>query len=42
MLGGYHIRSDNDAGLIMGRQVAEFCYPVYAAYFAGTASIRGR
>jgi hypothetical protein len=35
--GGYHIRSDNDEGLIMGRAVAMYSWPKYRAYFEGTA-----
>jgi hypothetical protein len=38
--GGYHIRTDNDAGLVQGRKVAEFCWPKYKAYFDGTATVR--
>ncbi len=38
--GGYHIRSDNEAGLVLGRQIADFSWPIYQAYFNGTASIR--
>jgi hypothetical protein len=37
MLGGYHIRSDNDDGLKLGRQLAEFVFPRYKAYWEGTA-----
>lgn len=35
--GGYHIRTDNDQGLILGRKVAAFSWPKYQAYFNGTA-----
>ena len=35
--GGYHIRSDNAAGLVLGRQVADYSWPKYKAYFDGTA-----
>jgi hypothetical protein len=37
MLGGYHIRTDNEHGLQLGRQLAKFVYPRYRAYFDGTA-----
>jgi hypothetical protein len=37
VLGGYHIQADNIEGLKMGRSVAEFSWPTYQAYFAGTA-----
>jgi hypothetical protein len=35
--GGYHIRTDNDQGLVMGRRVAMYSWPKYQAYFDGTA-----
>lgn len=35
--GGYHIRTDNDEGLVMGRKVAMYSWPKYKAYFDGTA-----
>lgn len=35
--GGYHIRTDNEAGLAVGRKVADFSWPKYQAYFDGTA-----
>jgi hypothetical protein len=35
--GGYHIRTDNDEGLIMGRRIAMYSWPKYQAYFNGTA-----
>ncbi|HYR29399.1 MAG TPA: haloperoxidase, partial [Thermoanaerobaculia bacterium] len=38
MLGGYHIRSDNDDGLRLGRQLAEFVFPRYRAYWEGTTA----
>jgi hypothetical protein len=38
--GGYHIRTDNEAGFAQGRKVAEFCWPRYQAYFNGTARPR--
>jgi hypothetical protein len=39
IMGGYHIRSDNDAGLELGKAVANDTWPKYTAYFEGTASI---
>jgi hypothetical protein len=38
--GGYHIRTDNEEGLILGRQVASYSWPKYEAYFNGTATPR--
>jgi hypothetical protein len=35
--GGYHIRTDNDEGLKLGRAVANYSWPKYQAYFNGTA-----
>jgi hypothetical protein len=35
--GGYHIRADNEQGLILGRQIAMHSWPKYKAYFDGTA-----
>ncbi len=35
--GGYHIRTDNDQGLILGRRVAMYSWPKYQAFFDGTA-----
>jgi hypothetical protein len=40
VMGGYHIQSDNVAGLDLGRRVAEFEWPKYEEYFAGTAKLR--
>lgn len=37
MLGGYHIRSDNEDGLRLGRKLADFVFPRYRAYWEGTA-----
>lgn len=37
LLGGYHIRSDNEDGLKIGRKLAEFVFPRYRAYWEGTA-----
>ena len=39
VLGGYHIQSDNEAGLAMGRRIAEFEWPRIKAYFDGTAMV---
>lgn len=36
--GGYHIRTDNEVGLKLGRKIAEFSWPKYQAYFDGVAS----
>lgn len=36
MLGGYHIRTDNEVGLQTGRKIAEYEWPIYKAYFDGT------
>jgi hypothetical protein len=35
--GGYHIRVDNDEGLVLGRRVAMYSWPKFQAYFNGTA-----
>jgi hypothetical protein len=35
VMGGYHIQSDNTAGLELGRKVAEFTWPRIAAYWEG-------
>ncbi|MET0152801.1 MAG: vanadium-dependent haloperoxidase [Candidatus Binatia bacterium] len=35
--GGYHIRTDNEEGLILGRRIAMHSWRKYQAYFAGTA-----
>ena len=40
VMGGYHIQSDNTAGLELGRKVAIFSWPKYQAYFDGTAAVR--
>ena len=37
MWGGYHIRTDNEEGLILGRKIAMYSWPKYRAYFDGTA-----
>ena len=36
--GGYHIRFDNDQGLILGRRVAMYSWRKYQAYFNGVMS----
>ena len=33
--GGYHIRTDNDEGLILGRRIAMYSWPKYQTYFDG-------
>jgi hypothetical protein len=38
--GGYHIRTDNDVGLVQGRKVATYSWPKYKEYFEGTAKVR--
>lgn len=40
MMGGYHIASDNNAGLVLGRAIAKWSWPKYQAYFNGTAKVR--
>jgi hypothetical protein len=35
--GGYHVRVDNEEGLVLGRKVAMYSWPKYQAYFDGTA-----
>ena len=35
--GGYHIRTDNDEGLILGRNIATYSWPKYQAFFEGTS-----
>jgi hypothetical protein len=39
MLGGYHIRTDNDHGLKLGRRLATDVWPRYKAYWEGTAPV---
>src|SRR5262245_5631049 len=36
VLGGYHIQSDNSAGLSLGRALAVYTWPKYRSYFDGT------
>lgn len=38
--GGFHIRTDNEEGLILGRKVATYSWPKYQAYFDGSATVR--
>lgn len=38
-LGGYHIPIDNQVGLRVGRELAEWVWPRYAAYWEGTAEV---
>ncbi len=38
VMGGYHIQSDNRAGLDLGRKVAEFEWPVLKSLFQGVTS----
>lgn len=38
--GGYHIRTDNEEGLKLGRAIANYSWPRYQAYFNGTATVR--
>jgi len=40
MLGGYHIRADNEDGLKLGRDLARFVWPRYRAYWEGTATVK--
>ena len=40
LLGGYHIRADNEVGFTVGTQVGEYCWKQYSAYFNGTATPR--
>ncbi len=40
LLGGYHVRIDNEEGLILGRRIAVYSWPTYQAYFDGTAKVR--
>jgi hypothetical protein len=37
--GGYHVRVDNEEGLILGRRIAMYSWPKYQAYFEGTAKV---
>ena len=40
MLGGYHITTDNQVGLRVGRRIADHSWPKYQAYWNGTATTR--
>ena len=40
LLGGYHVRVDNEEGLVLGRKIAVYSWPKYQAYFDGTAVVR--
>ncbi len=40
MLGGYHISTDNNVGLEIGRKLADYSWPKYEAYWNGTATPR--
>jgi hypothetical protein len=42
VMGGYHIQSDNIAGLKLGRDVATYAWPIIQSYFDGTAETGGR
>jgi hypothetical protein len=37
--GGYHIRTDNEQGLMLGRKIAIYSWPKFQAYFNGTATV---
>ena len=39
-LGGYHIPIDNDVGIKVGRELAQWSWPKYQEYFQGTAKVR--
>jgi hypothetical protein len=39
-MGGYHIPVDNDVGLKVGREIADWSWPKYQEYFNGTAKVR--
>ena len=36
LLGGYHIRSDNELGLKKGREIANYLWPILESYFDGS------
>lgn len=42
VMGGYHIESDNIAGLALGRNVADHIWPDLQAYFGGTSALPHR
>ena len=35
LMGGYHIRTDNEVGVTMGRKVSEHLWPKFKALFEG-------
>lgn len=37
LLGGYHIRADNEVGLQTGKQTADYLWPIIQSYHDGTA-----
>ncbi len=39
VMGGYHTQADNIAALELGRNCANFSWPIYQSYFDGTAEI---
>ncbi len=39
VLGGYHIQADNIAGLELGRDVAEYSWPILQSYIDGSAAL---
>jgi len=39
-MGGYHIPTDNNVGLKVGRDIAAWSWPKYQEYFNGTAKVR--
>ncbi len=39
-MGGYHIPVDNHVGLAVGREIAQWSWPKYKAYFDGTAKVQ--
>ena len=40
LLGGYHVRVDNEEGRVLGRKIAMYSWPKCRAYFDGTAVVR--
>jgi hypothetical protein len=40
VMGGYHIQTDNVAGLELGRKVAQYVFPKTQTYFDGSATVR--
>jgi hypothetical protein len=40
LLGGYHIRADNDDGLALGKKIGAYAWPQYRKYWEGTAVVR--